>query len=169
MYLRAYVDLPLDFEEVRDALLDGCPPSCLEGAAEAAVEECRRLLGAAGLTGAGAGVGHGPAWPTAVEADPAIATDLLTSLPLCLHAGETVLTRLATLDAGWLGPDRTHLSLSMSYDAPEPGSARQDARSRLRERVLLHRVHEAVALRFVDAVASRLMAGAFPLRTAEAV
>ncbi|HXM54218.1 MAG TPA: hypothetical protein VOB72_02425 [Candidatus Dormibacteraeota bacterium] len=148
MYLRTYVDLALDFEEVRAALLRGRPPACLEEAALDAERECDALLAAAGLTSAG----QFASWPTAVEADAPITTDRLASVPLCLYSGRTLLTRLATLDAGWLGAGRTHLSLSMSYDA------HLDEPNGIRDRALLHRVHEAVALRFLDAIANRLLA-----------
>lgn len=147
MYLRTYVDLPLDFQEVRAALLLGRPPSCLEGAAEAAAAECRELLGRASLTGR-ASI---PAWPTFVEADAPITTDHLASLPLCLYAGDSLMTRLATLDAGWLGSGRTHLSLSLSYDGQF-----ETAVGKPHNRALLHRVHEAVALRFLETIADRI-------------
>ena len=146
MYLRTYVDLPLDFQEVRAALLLGRPPSCLEGAAEAAADECRELLRRAGLN---AGGDVAP-WPTFVQADLPITTDRLTSVPLCLYAGDSLLTRLATLDAGWLGAGRTHLSLSLSYDG------QLDAIRKPRNRALLHRVHEAVALRFLETIAASI-------------
>src|SRR5205823_5852203 len=113
------------------------PPACLAGAAEAAERECVTLLAAAGLDAADIA-----SWPTAVEADSPISTDRLASLPLCVYSGHKLLTQLATLDAGWLGAGRTHLSLSMSYDAQldQLGEVNE-----LRDRALLHRVHEAVA------------------------
>jgi hypothetical protein len=148
MYLRTYVDLPLDFDQVRAALLLGRPPSCLDGAAEAAAAECRELMRRAGLTSNG----HVAAWPTFVEAEPAITSDHLASVPLNLYAGDSLMTRLATLDAGWLGTGRTHLSLSLSYDALVDA-----ARGRPRNRALLHRVHEAVALRFLGTIAAHIV------------
>jgi hypothetical protein len=153
MYLRTYVDLPLDFDDVRASLLRGRPPRCLVGAAEAAERECAGLLLAAGLSAGG----RVTSWPTNVEADAPITTDRLASLPLCLYAGRTLLTQLATLDAGWLGSGRTHLSLSLSYDAhlDEVGEVAE-----LRDRALVHRVHEAVARRFLEAVASRMLEAA---------
>jgi hypothetical protein len=150
MYLRTYVDLPLDFDVVRAALVRG-RLTCLSGAAQAAENECASLLTAAGLSAGG----RVTSWPSAVEAEPPITTDRLVSLPLCLYAGRTLLTHLATLDAGWLGAGRTHLSLSMSYDGhlDHVGEIAE-----LRDRALLHRVHEAVARRFLDSVAERLLA-----------
>ena len=150
MYLRTFVDLPMDFDDVRASLMRGLPPSCLTGAAEVAERECVDLLDAAGLSAGG----RVASWPSAVEAESPVATDRLASLPLFLYAGRALLTQLATLDAGWLGAGRTHLSLSMSYDAhlDEGGDIAE-----LRDRALVHRVHEAVARRFLDAVAERML------------
>src|SRR5262249_35039968 len=61
MYLRTYVDLPLDFDVVRAALIRG-RLSCLSGAARAAENECAELLAAAGLSDGG----RSQSWPTAV-------------------------------------------------------------------------------------------------------
>jgi len=153
MYLRTYVELLLDFDVVRAALMRERPPTWLTGAAEAAERECVALMTGAGLPASG----RMASWPTAVEAAAPITTDRLASLPLCLYAGGTLLTHLATLDAGWLGAGRTHLALSMSYDAQldQVGEITE-----LRDRALLHRVHEAVARRFLHAVADRLLASA---------
>lgn len=156
MYLRTYVDVSLDFEEVRAGMLRDRPPSCLDGAAEAAEKACADLLARAGLRT----YWRLPTWPTAVEAAAPITTDRLASLPLCLHAGQAVLSRLATLDAGWLGAGRTHLSLSMTYDTPPDSARGHDVLSQFRDRALLHRVYEAVALRYLDSVAENLMAQA---------
>jgi hypothetical protein len=153
MYLRTYVDLALDFEDVRAALLRGRPPACLQEAARVAEQECAVLLASAGL----ASSSQFASWPTAVEADVPITTDRLASVPLCLYSGRTLLTRLATLDAGWLGAGRTHLSLSMSYET------RLDEPNGIRDRALFHRVHEAVALRFLDGIADSLLAAAVPV------
>jgi len=55
-----------------------------------------------------------------------------------------------SLDAAWLGAGRTHLALTVRYEPPF------GVVGKAVDRALLHRVAEAVAQRFLEAVAREL-------------
>jgi hypothetical protein len=55
-----------------------------------------------------------------------------------------------SLDAAWLGPGRTYLALSLTYDPP------LGLVGRMVDQTLLHRVAETVAQRFLEAIGHEL-------------
>lgn len=150
MFLKSVTELAVDFRDVRAAMLSD-PRGWLSSLAEAAGQDGDRLLAQVGLAGGRREVGHG----AGLEVGEAMTTDRVAILPL--HVGVVDDSRLfptldGSLDAGWLGSGRTHLAISATYEQPA-GIA-----STLVDRTLLHRVAEAVAQRFLEAVARELAA-----------
>jgi hypothetical protein len=145
MFLKSHVELALDFEAVRAAMLRR-PAAWLDGLAQAAERDRAELLAACRLE-AGA-----PCHPRLDVGQP-ISTDRVASLPLRFQGADPPAALCAlegSLDAAWLGAGRTHLELLAQYPAsaglPLPPA----------DRALLHRVAETVASRFVRTVARRL-------------
>ena len=154
MFLKSVTEVSVDFEEVRAAILRRQHP-LLDGLAAAVGEEGDRLLVEVGLEVRGRELSRG----ARLEVGEAIATDRIASLPLHLHVEdhEWLFPALeGSLDAAWLGPGRTHMALTAQYKPPF------SVIGRAVDRALLHRVAEAVAQRFLEAVARRLAARPAP-------
>lgn len=150
MFLKSVTEASVDFEEVRAAMLRR-PHPWLDGLAAAAGGEGDRLLVEVGLEVRDRELSR----RASLEVGEAIATDRIASLPLRLHVEdhEWLFPALeGSLDAAWLGPGRTHLALTAHYEPPF------GVIGRAVDRALLHRVAEAVAQRFLEAVARRLTA-----------
>ena len=156
MFLKSVTELPVDFADVRAAML-GDPHEWLAGLAAAAGDEGERLLVEVGLEVRGHEVSR-PAW---LEVGQPMITDRVLLLPVRLRSEEherLFPTLAGSLDAAWLGRGRTHLALTMSYEPPF------GVVGRTVDRALLHRVAEAVAQRFLEAVGRELTAGTVPGR-----
>jgi hypothetical protein len=148
MFLKSVTELTVDFDEVRAAMLHR-PHRWLEDLADSAGHEGDRLLVDVGLELGG----HEIRRRARLELGDPVSTDRIASLPLRLRAQdhERLFPELeGSLDAAWLGPGRTHLALMVRYEPPF------GAVGRAVDRALLHRVAEAIAQRFTEAVAWRL-------------
>ena len=148
MFLKSITELTVDFAYVRAAMLSG-PRAWLDGLAAAAGAEGDRLLVDVGLEVRG----HDIRRRAGLEVGEAMTTDRVALLPLRLRVEDH--QRLfpsleGNLDAAWLGPGRTHLALTLTYDPP------LGVLGRAVDRALLHRVAEAVAQRFLEAIATEL-------------
>jgi hypothetical protein len=148
MFLKSHVELAVDFDAVRAAMLRG-PAVWLDGLAQLAERDRAQLLAACRLEGGG------PCHPRLDVGQP-ISTDRVVSLPLRLQAAEPPAALCAlegSLDAAWLGAGRTHLAFQAQYPA-HAGLALPPV-----DRALLHRVAETVASRFLRTVGRRLAEG----------
>ncbi len=150
MFLKSVTELEADFEEVRTVMLSQ-PHDWLARLAVAAGGEGERLLVDVGLEVAGREIGR----RARLEVGHPLTTDRVVLLPLSLGVADQ--TRLlpsleGSLDAAWLGPGRTHLALTATYEPPF------GVIGRTVDRALLHRVAEAVAQRFLESAARELMA-----------
>jgi hypothetical protein len=153
MFVKSHTEVPVEFSALRDRLLR-CPSECLDAAADDARGHGFQLLADAGLEAQAAGADRAER-RTRIEVGRPVCTDRVMSLPLHFLAedrGRRFPTMEGSLDAAWLGPGRTHLSVTAQYEPP------QGVLDRLVERVLLHRMVEAVAQRFVESVGRRLVA-----------
>jgi len=151
MFLKSVTELAVAFEDVRVAMLRE-PRRWLIGLAAEAGDRGDRLLVDVGLDVGG----HEVSRRALIEMGDPMITDRVASLPLRLRVEdhERLFPSLeGSLDAAWLGPGRTHLAFSASYDPPF------GTLGRAVDRTLLHRVAEAVAQRFLEAVARELVAG----------
>ena len=150
MFLKSYTELPLGFDEVRATMLRR-PNHLLEGLAAVVERNGERLLVEVGL-----GVhGHQVSRSAWLDAGEPVTTDRVASLPFWLRVenNQQLFPSLeGSIEAAWLGHDRTHLALTAQYDPPF-GPFGDVA-----DRALLHRVAEAVARRFLETVAERLAA-----------
>jgi hypothetical protein len=150
MFLKSYTELPLSFDEVRATMLRR-PNHLLEGLAAAVERNGERLLVEVGLEVHGHQVSRS-AW---LEAGEPVATDRVASLPFWLgvEGHQQLFPSLeGSIEAAWLGHDRTHLALTAQYDPPF------GPLGGVADRALLHRVAEAVARRFLGTIAERLAA-----------
>jgi len=148
MFLKSVTELAVDFQDVRAALV-GDPREWLDGLAAEAGEDGERLVVNVGLEVAGHQVGG----QARLEAGEPVGGGRVLMLPLRLHAPDhrrLFPTLEGSLDAAWLGPGRTHLALSLTYEPP------LGLVGRAVDRALLHRVAETVAQRFLQAVAGEL-------------
>jgi hypothetical protein len=148
VFLKSVTELAVDFDDVRAAMLRR-PRGWLAGPAAAAEDDGDRLLVEVGLQVGGREIGP---YATLEVGEPML-TDRVVLLPLRLRVEDH--QRLfpsleGSLDAAWLGPGRTHLALTATYEPPF-GVVGQAV-----DRTLLHRVAEAVAQRFLEAVAGLL-------------
>ena len=156
MFLKSVTELPRDFDEVRAAMLHR-PNEWLDDLASAAGVAGDHLMVEVGLDVRG----HQFRRRARIDVGEAVSTDRVTSLPLRLQVEdyERLFPALdGSLDAAWLGPGRTHLALTAQYEPPF------GAVGRAVDRALLHRVAEAVAQRFLEAIAERLVAWPAPDR-----
>ena len=149
MFLKTVTELPVEFDVVR-ASMTGASRRWLTGLAEAAAEDHDRLLVEVGLTVAGRDV----TGTARLEMGRAVALgECVLSLPFQLrmtgHAG--LFPELdGGVDAAWLGPRRTHLALTAQYEPP------MGVLGRAADGMLLHRVAELIAQRFLDGIADHL-------------
>jgi hypothetical protein len=149
MFVKSYTAIPVGYEQLRSGLLS-CPRGCLEAVAEDAERYGEGLLTDVCLQGQSR-LSH----PARLEVGEAVSTERTTSLPFRLQvegAGRLLPSMEGNLDVAWLGAGRTYLALSVQYE-PAPAVLGQPI-----DRVLLHRVVEAVALHFVETAAERLAA-----------
>ena len=149
MFLKSYTEIGLPFGEVRDTMARQ-PRLWLDGLAAAAEQDGRRLLVEVGLEVHGHDVSR-LAW---LEVGEPVTTGRVSALPfrLLINGGALFPELEGTIDAAWLGADRTHLALAAQYEPP------LGPLGRAIDRTLLHRVAEAVARRFLDTFARRLAA-----------
>jgi hypothetical protein len=152
MFLKCVTDVAADFGAVSTALRSE-PRDWLTGIAVAVGEEGDELVVDAGLEV----VGRRLSRRAVLDVGEALATERVTMLPLRLHAqdhGRLFPTLEGTLDAAWLGPGRTYLALSLTYEPP------LGLLGRVVDQALLHRVAEAVSQRLLLALAGELAAKA---------
>lgn len=150
MFLKSVTELAVDFEDVRAAMLSDAR-GWLVGLAPDAGDQGDRLLVDVGLEVRG----HDVTRRARLEVGEPMTADRVAFLPLHLRVeGHNRLfpSLEGSLDAAWLGPGRTHLALTASYEPP------LGVVGRAVDRTLLHRVAEAVAQRFLEAVARELVA-----------
>ena len=150
MFLKSVTELTIDFEDVRAAMLDD-PRSWLVSLAAEAGDQGDRILVEVGLEVRG----HDIARRARLEVGEPVTTDRVAFLPLRLRVedhGRLFPSLEGSLDAAWLGPGRTHLALTAGYEPPF------GVVGRAVDRTLLHRVAEAVAQCFLEAVARELVA-----------
>jgi hypothetical protein len=148
MFLKSVTELEVDFDDVRAAML-GDARDWLAGPAAEAGDGGGRLLLDVGLQARG----HEPDRRVRLEMGEPMITDRVALLPLCLRVEEhqgLFPSLEGSLDAAWLGPGRTYLALTATYDPPF-GVVGRSA-----DRALLHRVAETVAQRFLEGVAGEL-------------
>ena len=147
MFLKSYVELTMPFDEVR-AAMDRRPRPWLNGLADAAERDGKRLLVDVGLELHG----HDVSRRACLEVGEPVTAGRVSSLPFRLQVeGSQLFPSLeGTLDAAWLGPDRTQVAIAAQYDPP------LGVLGRAVDRALLHRVAEAVAQHFLETVAERL-------------
>ena len=153
MFVKSVTEVDVDFEDVRAAMLND-PRAWLANIAATAGEDGDRLLVGVGLQVAG----HEVSRRAELEVGEPITSDRVVLLPVRLRVEEY--ERLfpsleGSLDAAWLGPGRTYLALTANYEPPF------GIVGRAVDRALLHRVAEAVAQRFLEAVAGELEARSF--------
>jgi len=148
MFLKSHTELPVGFAMVCVGLAR-CPASTLVEVASDVQRRGRRMLVETGLGQFARGFDA----PPQIEVGQHRSTDRIASLPFRLWAergGRTLWELECSLDAAWLGPDRTYLALSGQYELPFAvleGTV---------DRALVHRVAETGAQRFVEATAQRL-------------
>jgi hypothetical protein len=150
MFLKSVTELDAEFEDVRAAML-GSPVRRLERLAAAAGDEGDRMLVDVGLQVGGRDLRQ----RARLELGTAVTTERTVSLPLTLGVEDhrqLFPTLECSLEAAWLGPGRTHLALMAQYEPPF------GLVGRAVDRALLHRVAEAVAQRFLEAVGGELAA-----------
>jgi hypothetical protein len=142
------------------------PERCFGGLGDAAAQDGERLLVDVGLSKAGpAEDGSSPDAQSAVlHLGDLLIDENLLSVPLELEVegGSTFPSLQGTLDAAWLGPERTYLSLSLQYEMPPA-----IAETRL-QRTLFHRVIEVVMHHFLVNLSEclRVSCAAAPARAA---
>jgi hypothetical protein len=149
MFVKSVTEVPVEFDAIR-ASMTGASRRWLTGLAETAAGDHDELLVQVGLTVGGREVTRSA---TLEMGQAANLGDAVLSLPFHLrmtdHAG--LFPELeGGLDAAWLGPGRTHLALTAQYEPPF------GVLGRAADEVLLHRVAELVAQRFLEAIARRL-------------
>lgn len=149
MFLKTVTEVPVEFDAVR-ASMTGASRRWLTGLAEAAAADHDRLLVEVGLTVAG----HDVTGTAALELGTAASLgECVLSLPFHLRMADhaSLFPELdGGLDAAWLGPGRTHLALTAQYEPP------LGPLGRAADSMLLHRVAELVAERFLQGVAQQL-------------
>ena len=148
MFLKSHTDVPVRFAVVRDGMT-GCPAGWLTEVAVDTKQHAELLLREVGL----AALLGGTDQQVHVEIGDVISTDRLASLRLHLRVeegGRVVRSLDGSLDAAWLGPDRTHLALSAQYELPV---AMLEGHV---DRALVHRVAESASRRFLETAARRL-------------
>jgi hypothetical protein len=147
MFLKCYLEMAADFEDVRDAML-GSPEVWLQGLVVEADHEGACLLADVGLQEGR----HEPHRAQLEVGAPQVGRRLV-SLPIRLRrtGSERLFSTFdGSLDAAWLGRQRTQLALTVQYQLPlaeiEPPA----------NRALLHRVAETMARGFLEHAARRL-------------
>jgi len=153
MFIKSVTEVDVDFEDVRAAMLSN-PREWLASLAATAGDDGDRLLVDVGLQVAG----HEVSRRAELEVGEPMTSDRVVLLPvrLRIEEHERLFPSLeGSLDAAWLGPGRTYLALTANYEPPF------GIVGRAVDRALLHRVAEAVAQRFLEAVAGELEARSF--------
>jgi len=148
MFLKSYVEISSRFDSVR-AAVEREPRSWLEGLVVEAEREGESLLVDVGLSLAGGGLRR----PAELEVGEPQVGIAVASLPVRLrvHGSQRLLPSFyGSLDAAWLGAERTQLALSLQYEPP------LGLLGKAIDRTLLHRVAESVAQNFLAGAARRL-------------
>jgi len=149
MFLKSHTELSASFPAVGVELLR-CPASTLVQVAVDIQRGGHQLLVEAGLGAVAEELSRYPQ----IEIGEHVLTDRVASLPFRLwgdEGGRVLWSMECSLDAAWLGPNRTYLALAAQYELPfvQFGDAV--------DRALLHRVAETAARRFVETAAQRLI------------
>lgn len=148
MFVRYYLDLPIAFDAMEEALLDD-PGTWIPGLLRAAEDRGQRLLAEVGFE----------VDTRRVDKEVEITVNRIQRIPgkavVPMSWRATGVERLfphldADLEVAALGEGRTQLSLSARYRPP------MGALGRALDRALLHRVAEATVKDFVDRVGERL-------------
>ena len=151
MFIRYYLELPVPFDQVEQALLAD-PGSWLPGMAKDAEDRGERLLVEVGFE-----VGEDRRLEKAVRIEvgqPVSVPSASTTLPIVWTAarGARAFPRLdADIEVAALEATRTQLSMSARYRPPF-GTV-----GRALDKALMHRVAEATIKDFVDRVAERML------------
>jgi len=156
MLLKAYVDVPVNLAAYK-ATFSWEPERCFGGLGERAREEGERLLAEAGLASEPGG-GDSPQdggsrdRPARLHIGGVLVREHLVTVPveLAVKDGGRFPALLGTIDAAWLGPERSYVSLSLQYEMPH------DLHDRSVERTVFHRVVEVVAQHLLVNVAECL-------------
>jgi hypothetical protein len=159
VFIRYYTEIPLPAATVTSALADD-PRRWLPGIAAQANECAQALVVKVGFGSEPYRIGK----LVEVELGEPLATAGSSRIPIRWQAsGASGLFPAleADLEVASLGPDRTQLALSGTYEVPL-GSL-----GRLADRTLLHRVAEATVKSFVDAVALQVSTSVLKAHRAE--
>jgi hypothetical protein len=163
MFLKTYLDVPVSLASFK-MTLSWEPERCFGGLGETACDEAERLLVETGLEqirSAGRGSepdGDAGRRPARLHLGDVLAEEHLVSVPMELEVdGSRDLPSLhGTIDAAWLGPERSYLSLSAQYEmAP-------DLLESASQRAVFHRVVEVVAQRLLVKFAECLCVNCAP-------
>jgi hypothetical protein len=140
MLLKTHLDVPVSMTSFKE-VFSWEPERCFGGLGEAAYQDGERLLVDVGLSKAE------PAGSqrAVLHLGDLLIDENLLSVPLELEVEGAGMfpSLLGTLDAAWLGAERTYLSLSLQYEMPPA-----IAETRL-QRTLFHRVIEVVMQHFL--------------------
>ena len=148
MFIRYYVELPLDFGAVEGVLLDA-PGAWVPGLLRDAEDRGRHLLAEVGFDMDTRRIDK----EVEIAIGQANRMPQVTALPMSWRASgaERLFPHLdADLEIAGLGARRTQLSISASYRPP------MGAVGRMLDKALLHRVAEATVKDFVDRIAARV-------------
>lgn len=148
MILKSHTELSVGFSVVRCELLRCQPDTIVEVAADVQ-RHGRRILLDVGLGALADRLGQRPH----IEVGRHRSGRRTASLPFRLwgeEEGRPAWTLESSLDAAWLGPDRTYLALSCQYEVPMSVAGMQ------LDRALVHRVAEMGAQTFVEIAGRRL-------------
>jgi hypothetical protein len=148
VFIRYYVELPLGFGAVEEALLDA-PVSWLPGLLRAAEDRGQHLLAEVGFNVDTRRIDK----EVEIQIGEANRSAHVTALPMTWRAtgAERLFPQLdADLEIAALGSGRTQLSISARYRAP------LGPVGTVLDKALLHRVAEATLKDFVDGVAERV-------------
>lgn len=139
MLLKTHLDVPVSMAAFKE-VFSWEPERCFGGLGESACEDGGRLLAEVELSEAEPARGESGG---VLHLGDLLVDENLLSVPLELDGAGMFPSLQGTLDAAWLGPERTYLSLSLQYEMP-PAFA--DARL---QRTLFHRVVEVVMHHFL--------------------
>src|SRR5947207_808742 len=116
MFLKTYLDVPVSLASFK-ATFSWEPERCFAGLGEKACEEGERLLAETGVGRAGDGQGDQGRRAVRLHLGEVLTEEHLVSVPMELEADGSAFPSLqGTIDAAWLGPERSYLSLGLQYE-----------------------------------------------------
>lgn len=148
MFVKTYVEIPMDLRSVGDSLRQGAS-QWLPPLAARVEQDGERLLVDVGLS-------LGPYRlnrPARVVLGEPMLTERVVSIPfrLRVNGGERLFPCFeGSIDAAWLGPERTQVAVVAQYDPPF------GLLGRALDRALLHRVAETIASEFLTGIAAHI-------------